>query len=65
MELPYFLNDTDLLFSLFDEINAIISPFSGFNLVQRSSTLTAIQSFKWGHLDAFFITTVVGKLSQR
>ena len=59
-----FLDSTNLLLSLLDEINAVVSPFSRFNPVQRSSTLAAIQRFEWSHLDAFLITIIIGKFSQ-
>jgi hypothetical protein len=55
----------NLLLGFFYKVNTIESSFSWFHLIQRSSTLATIQSFKWSHLDALLITVVVREFSER
>jgi hypothetical protein len=55
------LDSSYFLFCFFDEIDAIVSPFSWFNPIQRSPALSAIQGFKRSHPKALLITIVIGK----
>jgi len=57
------LDGTDLLLRFVHEIDAIIPSFLGFNPIQRGSTLSTIQGFKWSHLDALLVTIIIRELS--
>jgi hypothetical protein len=59
-----FLDSTNLSFGFFYKVNTVKSPFPRFHLVQRSSTLVSIQSFKRCHFDTHLITIVVRELSK-
>jgi hypothetical protein len=58
------LDAMDYLFSLNDKVRAKDRPFPRLDLVHRSTTATAIQSFKGCHSKTFLITVVVRELSQ-
>ena len=57
------LDGTDLLLRFVHEIDAIIPSLSGFDPIQRGSTLSTVQGFKWSHLDTLLITVVIRELS--
>jgi hypothetical protein len=58
------LNSTDLLLGLFYKVDVVVPPFPRFHPVQRSSTLTSIQSFERSHLDTLMIAIIIREFSE-
>jgi hypothetical protein len=54
-------DELDLLFGLLDNIEPKYLALSSLGLVERGMTLTSVESFKRGHLQASLIAIIVGK----
>src|SRR6185312_9899961 len=57
-------DNSDLILSIFYQIWTKEMSFSRFGLVDRSSTPSSIESFKWRHFDTCLITIIIGEFCE-
>src|ERR1041384_5460390 len=59
-----FTDNTNLIFSMLDNVRTNECTFPSFGPIQRGSTLTSIEKFKGGHLQTSLIAIVVREFSK-